>query len=221
MTMNDVTKIAASTAAPATIDVNGKPYMHDAKGNLVPVETVRAADLLMDETVRRIMGFARELSAQMARFKGHTFEDVNALQALLAQEYGASVGGAKGNITLTTFDGCQKVQVAIADLIELGPELQAAKSLIDECLVDWSADTGAELRALVNRVFNVEKEGTINRGELFMLLRVEIADERWQSAMKAIRDSIRVIGSKSYVRFYERDAADQRWLSVSIDLARL
>jgi len=219
--MNDVTKIAASTAAPATIDVNGKPYMHDAKGNLVPVETVRAADLLMDETVRRIMGFARELSAQMARFKGHTFEDVNALQALLAQEYGASVGGAKGNITLTTFDGCQKVQVAIADLIELGPELQAAKSLIDECLVDWSADTGAELRALVNRVFNVEKEGTINRGELFMLLRVEIADERWQSAMKAIRDSIRVIGSKSYVRFYERDAADQRWLSVSIDLARL
>lgn len=220
--MNDVTKIAAPTnAAPATIDVNGKPYMHDAKGNLVPVETVKASDLLMDETVRRIMGFARDLSAQMARFKGHTFEDVNALQALLAQEYSANLGGPKGNITMTTFDGCQKVQVAIADLIEFGPELQAAKSLIDECLVDWSADTGAELRALVNRVFNVEKEGTLDRSGLFMLLRVEIADERWQSAMKAIRDSIRVIGSKSYVRFYERDAADQPWLSVSIDLAKL
>lgn len=220
--MNDVTKIAVPTnAAPATIDVNGKPYMHDAKGNLVPVETVKPSDLLMDETVRRILGFARDLSAQMARFKGHTFEDVNALQALLAQEYGANVGGAKGNITLTTFDGCQKVQVAIADLIEFGPELQAAKSLIDECLLDWAADTGAELRTLVNRVFNVEKEGTIDRAGLFMLLRVEIADERWQNAMKAIRDSIRVIGSKSYVRFYERDAADQPWLPVSIDLAKL
>ena len=220
--MNDVTSIAAPIhATPATIDVNGKSYVHDAKGNLVPVETVRPADLLIDETVRRIMGFARDLSAQMARFKGHSFEDVNALQALLAQDYGASVGGAKGNISLTTFDGCQKVQVQVADLIEFGPELQAAKSLIDECLVDWSADTGAELRALVNRVFNVEKEGSINRSELFMLLRVEIADTRWQNAMKAIRDSIRVIGSKSYVRFYERDAADQAWRAVSIDLARL
>lgn len=216
--MNQVTAIAP--AHPATIDVGGKPYLRDAKGNLVPSETVKATDLLMDETVRKVMGFARELSDQIARFKGHTFEDVGALQALFRQEYDAPLGGQKGNITLTTFDGCQKVQVQVADLIEFGPELQAAKALIDECLVDWSADSGAELRALVNRVFNVEKEGQIDRAALFMLMRVEIADDRWQRAMKAIRESIRVIGSKSYVRFYERDAADEPWRSVSIDLAR-
>jgi hypothetical protein len=217
--MNDMTKFAP--AHPATIDVGGKPYLRDAKGSLVPVETVKPTDLLMDETVRKVMGFAVELSEQIARFKGHTFEDVNALQALFRQEYDAPIGGVKGNITLTTFDGCQKVQVKVADLIEFGPELQAAKALIDECLVDWSADSGAELRALVNRVFNVDKEGQINRGELFMLLRVEIADERWQKAMKAIRDSIRVIGSKAYVNFYARDAADEPWRAISIDLARV
>lgn len=216
--MNQVTAIAP--AHPATIDVGGKPYLRDAKGNLVPVETVKATDLLMDETVRKITGFARELSDQIGRFKGHTFEDVNALQALFRQEYEAPLGGAKGNITLTTFDGCQKVQVQVADLIEFGPELQAAKALIDECLVDWSADSHAALRALVSRVFSVEKEGHINRAELFMLMRFEIDDERWVSAMKAIRDSIRVIGSKSYVRFYERDAADEAWRPISIDLAR-
>lgn len=216
--MNQVTTISA--AHPATIDVGGKPYLRDAKGNLVPIETVRATDLLMDETVRKILGFARPLSDEIARFKGHTFEDVNGLQALFRQEYDASMGGTKGNITLMTFDGLQKVQVQVADLIEFGPELQAAKSLIDECLVDWSADSGAELRALVNRVFSVEKEGQINRAALFMLMRVEIADERWQSAMKAIRDSIRAIGSKSYVRFYERDAADGEWRAIVIDLAR-
>src|SRR3546814_8990830 len=72
--------------------------MADAKANLVPVEAIKPADLLMDETVRKITGFARDLSAQIARFKGHTFEDVNGLQALIAQEYGVTVGGRKGNI---------------------------------------------------------------------------------------------------------------------------
>src|SRR3546814_9855969 len=91
-------------------------------------------------------------------FKGHTFEDVNGLQALIAQEYGVTVGGLKGNITLTSFDGCEKVQVQVADLIEFGPELQAAKALVDECLSEWSADSRVELRALVSRVFNVDKE---------------------------------------------------------------
>src|SRR3546814_15019142 len=76
--------------------------MADAKANLVPVEAIKPADLLMDETVRKITGFARDLSAQIARFKGHTFEDVNGLQALIAQEYGVTVGGRKGNITLTS-----------------------------------------------------------------------------------------------------------------------
>jgi hypothetical protein len=203
----------------AAIDVGGKPYLQDAKGNLVPLESVKAADLLMDETVHKIIGFARDLSAQIARFKGHTFEDVNSLQALIAQEYGATVGGKKGNITLTSFDGCLKVQVQVADLIEFGPELQTSKKLIDECLSEWSADSRTELRALVNRVFQVDKEGQINRAELFMLLRVEIDDERWKRAMDAIRDSIRVIGSRTYVRFYERPDPDAQWRAITIDLA--
>ncbi len=204
---------------PCAIEVNGKPYMRDAKGSLVPLEAVKATDLLMDETVRHIVDFARALSDQIARFRGHTFEDVNAFQALIAQEYGASVGGAKGNITLTSFDGLMKVQVQVADLLEFGPELQAAKSIIDQCLTEWASDSRTELRALVNRVFSVDKEGQINRAELFMLLRVEIEDARWQQAMAAIRDSIRIIGSKTYVRFYDRPEPDAKWRAITIDLA--
>src|SRR3546814_7132056 len=78
-----------------TIEIGGKQYMADAKANLVPVEAIKPADLLMDETVHKITGFARDLSAQIARFKGHTFEDVNGLQALIAQVYGVTVGGRK------------------------------------------------------------------------------------------------------------------------------
>jgi hypothetical protein len=204
---------------PAAIDVAGEQYLRDAKGSLVPIASVKAADLLMDETVREILGAAHHVSTIVSSFKTETFERVAALQALIAQDYGASLGGKKGNITLTSFDGCQKVQVQVADLLEFGPELQAAKALIDECLTEWAVGSAVELRALVNRVFQVDKEGQINRAELFMLLRVEIADERWVRAMDAIRDSIRVIGSRTYVRFYDRLKPDAPWSAVTIDLA--
>lgn len=211
----------SAPAHPAAIDFAGTPYLRDAKGALVPIAAIKAADLLMDETVRGIIKEAHEVSARIAAFKVECFARVAGLQALIAQEYGASLGGKKGNITLTSFDGCQKVQVQVADLLEFGPELQAAKLLIDECLTEWASGSAVELRALVNRVFSVDKEGQINRAELFMLLRVEIADDRWKRAMEAIRESIRVIGSRTYVRFYDRLAADAAWRAISLDMASL
>ncbi len=204
---------------PAAVDVAGMPYLRDAKGSLVPLAAVKAADLLMDETVRAILVKAQEVSGIVAAFKAQTFQSVGELQALIAQNYGATVGGKKGNITLLSFDGCQKVQVQVSDLVEFGPELQAAKTLIDECLTEWAVGSALELRALVNRVFQVDKEGQINRAELFMLLRVEILDDRWVRAMTAIRDSIRVIGSRTYVRFYDRPAPDAAWRAVTTDVA--
>jgi hypothetical protein len=204
---------------PAAIDVNGVPYLRDAKGNLVPLASVKAADLLMDETVREMVAGAGELSARVRGFKADTFERVGDLQALLAQQYDAAVGGKKGNLTLQSFDGCQKVQVQVSDLLEFGPELQAAKALIDECLRQWATGSSAEMQALVTRAFSVDKQGQINRAELFMLLRVESADERWLRAMAAIRDSIRVVGSRTYLRFYDRPAPDAPWRAVPIDIA--
>jgi hypothetical protein len=201
-------------------NVNGKPYMADAKGSLVPLEMVKPADKLEDETVRKIMGYARDLSAQIARFRGHTMTDLGEFDALLEQEYGTKKGGKKGNRTYQTFDGLMKVSVSVADFVDFGPQLQVAKTLIDECLNEWSADSRPEIRAIVTRAFNTDKEGQINRSEIFMLLRLQIDDERWLSAMEAIRDAMRVTGSKEYVRFYERRRITDGWQAVTIDLAK-
>jgi hypothetical protein len=65
---------------PSSIDVAGSLYLRDAKGSLVPLTAVKAADLLMDETVRGILGQARDVSAQIAAFKVDVFERVSALQ---------------------------------------------------------------------------------------------------------------------------------------------
>lgn len=210
---------AAATIPPGAIEIGGKPYMRNAKGALMPAELVKAADKLEDETVRKVLAFALDLSAQIARFKAHTFADLNAFQSLLEQEYGARAGGEKGNVTFQSYDGLMKVQVQIADLIEFGPQLQEAKKLIDECLVEWGAESRPEIRAIVTQAFNVEKAGQINKAELFSLLRMDIADERWKRGMDAIRDAIRVTGTKEYVRFYRRSSPQGKFEPVTIDLA--
>lgn len=200
--------------------INGVPYMADAKGSLVPVSMIRPEDLLEDETVRKIAGHALELSAQVSRFKQHTFDDLGDFEAILAQEYEATKGGKKGNKTFMSHDGLYKVQVAVADRIDFGPQLQVAKGLIDECLNEWAAEARDEIRTIVTRAFNTDKEGQINRTEIFMLLRLDISDSRWQRAMQAIRDAMRVVGSKTYVRCYHRTAPDAPWEAISIDLAK-
>lgn len=211
---------ATANHAQGEFIIMGKAYMPDARGNLVPVEAIKAADKLEDETVRKVVSYARDLSATIVRFKQHTFDDLGAFEALLAQEYGGTKGGAKGNKTFMTFDGLMKVQVQVQDSIDFGPQLQIAKGPVDECLNEWSADSRPEIRAIVTRAFNTDKAGQINRAEIFMLLRLEIEDERWKRAMDAIRDAMRVVGSKTYVRCYERCSVEESWQAVTIDLAR-
>ena len=108
----------------------------------------------------------------------------------------------------------------MADQIDFGAELQVAKSIIDECLNEWSIDSRPEIQSIVMRAFNTDKEGKINRSEIFMLMRHQIEDPRWQRAMDAIRDAMRVTGSKEYIRFYTRETVTDGWQAVTIDLAK-
>lgn len=200
--------------------INGTPHMQDGKGRWQPISTIKPQHLLEHETVCKVIGFADGLSAQVSRFKEHVFEDLGEFEALLTQEYGQIRGGKKGNKTFLSYDGLKKVQVQVQDNIDFGPELQVAKTLIDECLNEWAADAGDELRTIVTRAFNTDKPGQVNRAEIFMLLRLEIEDPRWQEAMRAIRDAMRVVGSKTYVRCYRRDTQDGPWQAITIDLAK-
>lgn len=195
-------------------------YMRDARGSLIPVSMIKAKDVLQDEMVRKIIGYAIELSGQVSRFAAHTFADLNAFQSLLEQEYDAPKGGAKGNVTFLSYDGLYKITVQIADILDLGPELQTAKALFDACLLKWGAESRPELRAIVNTVFSVEKEGQINRSGLFQVLRLEVDDPDWTRAQQALRDAIRPVATKRYTRFYRRASVDARWEPIVIDMAR-
>lgn len=182
-------------------------FMLNAQGHLIPVAQIKDVDMARHDLVMELVGKAMKVRDELSRFKCGAMNDVSAFVELAAEKYGAKIGGNKGNVTLMSYDGRYKIQRSIAEHITFDERLQAAKALIDECLRDWTADSRTELQALINQAFRVDKEGRINTGAILSLRRLDITDERWVQAIKAIGDSIQVVGTKAYVRIYERNAS--------------
>ena len=196
-------------------------YWVDPKGNLVPDANVKAIDKLRDETVRRIWALAEALHQEMKTFKSMSFDDVAAFVQISADQYGAKIGGNKGNVQLLSFDGSLKIQRNIAEHIVFDERLQAAKQLIDECLKEWTTDGRDEIKAIINQAFNVDKKGEISTTKILGLKRIEIDHPTWLKAMQAISDSINIAGSKSYLRFYKRNDETGEYIPMSLDLATI
>lgn len=200
------------------VKIGNEIYWKDADGNLKPEALVKEIDKERDELVRQFVSRAEEISQLLGNFKQSVFDDVGAFVSLSAEKYGVKIGGAKGNITLFTYDGEYKLQLAVQENIRFDERIHAAKALIDECLHDWSEGAKPELKALIDNAFEVDKEGNLSTAKILSLRRVEIDDSRWNQAMTAISDSVQVIGSKGYIRFYKRDE-NGKYQPISLDMA--
>jgi len=196
-------------------------YRKNAEGHLVPESMIAPIDLARDELVREQVVKAKAMSTTLSEFKQHAFGDIAAFVDLSIERYGVTPRGrkGKGNITLYSFDGQYKVQVAVAEHIAFDERLQAAKCLIDACITRWAASSRDEIKLLVQDAFRVDQAGKINVGRVLGLRRLEIRDEKWQQAMKAIGESLQVVGSKEYIRFYERIGSSDQYRPISLDVA--
>ncbi|HDT2145349.1 DUF3164 family protein [Citrobacter portucalensis] len=194
-------------------------YWIDAKGVLTPVSIIRDTDQMRDDLVRGIVEKALALNSALTEFKLSGFSDIGAFVDISASQYGVSLGGKKGNVTLYSYDGRYKVQRAMQDRIAFDERLQAAKALIDECLADWTEGARDEIRAIISRAFQTEKEGEVNTGAVLALRRLDIKDERWIKAMEAISEAVQVVGSRAYIRVYERVGESDQYRTIPLDIA--
>lgn len=195
-------------------------YLKDSKGRLVPLETVDEWQLEQDAMVRNLHRLAIAQQQSLQEFKRYAYAECYAFLDLLAEKYGRSRGGAKGNVTFTSYDGQLQVKICMKSNIQFGPELQIAKGIIDECFHRWSEGADPNLRAVINDAFEVDKEGNLNTGRILSLRRLKIDDSEWLRAMTAIADAILITGSKSYINFLGRNA-EGKLISIPLDLAAL
>ena len=195
-------------------------YMEDAQGRLVPLGQVKEIDKSRHELVMELVARILDQRKAMRDLKGRIMGDVEAFVQMSAEQYGAHLGGKKGNITLMSYDGKYKLVRQIGEHTTFDERLQAAKDLIDECIKDWTEGSRGEIQVLINDAFQVDKEGKISTGRILGLRRLKIDDPRWQKAMEAISDSLQVLGTKAYVRLYERQD-DGSYKALPLDMAQV
>lgn len=194
-------------------------YLRNAAGHLVPEDQVREQDKLRDTVATSAAEAAIRLNKALAEFKRATLGDIADLVKIAGERYGISLGGAKGNVSIATFDGQYKVVRATAERIAFTEEIEAAKGLIDACITRWSEGANPHIRALVDRAFRTDTKGQIRTSAVLELLRLEIKDDEWQRAMQALRDSIQAVGTAVYVRVYKRVPGTDQYEAIPLDLA--
>lgn len=202
-----------------TIPAVPEGYWRNAAGHLVPEAQVSAHDKLRDGVARSLVESALAAHAQLAALKKQALASIAELVSISAAQYEVQMGGEKGNVQITTYDGDYKILRAYAERIIFTEQIEAAKELINSCIHRWSEGANANIRVLIDRAFRTDSKGQLKTAAVLELLRLEIDDAEWNNAMQAIRDSIQASGTAVYVRFYKRIGASGQWQAIPLDLA--
>ncbi len=203
------------TIESGVVKMNGQEFMSDGQGRMVPIALVDPIDQARDQLVRDVINRSLETASLLRSFNSSVMDDIKAFVELSMEKYGVKRGGAKGNLTLSSYDGKYRIVVAVGDILAFDERLQAAKVIIDGLLEEWSVGAKPELLAIIHDAFQVDKTGKINTKSVLALRKIGIPDPRWQKAMDAISDSIQVAETKEYLRFYRRQNDD--WEKISLD----
>lgn len=194
-------------------------FVQNAAGHLVPEHQVREHDKLRDQVAGELAAMAIAINKQLVEFKRKALADIDDLIAISAEKHKVKLGGKKGGVSITTYNGMFKIEKAVADRIAFTEEIIAAKALIDKCIMKWSEGANQHLRVLVDRAFSTNKQGQIKTTEVLGLLRLEIDDPDWKDAMEALKDSIQINGTAVYVRVYQRVGATDRYMPINLNLS--
>lgn len=196
-----------------------KGYLVDHQGRLVPEKLIKPIDGLRNDAVMQIVDEALHLNENLRVFKRSALDIIEAFTMLSAEQYNTKLGGKKGNLTLTSFDGRYRVQKTNSEFLTCDERLEIARELINECIELWSEGSRDEIRVLVQSAFKTNNDGIISISKVLGLRQLNIKDKKWLKAMEAITDSIQVTGSKTYIRVYERIGDSDQWERLPLDVS--
>ena len=204
--------------------------MVDAKGRHCPIDIINDIDLARDRLVGERSARALELSKLIEDFKAETFADIDAFVEVSNREHKGKIGVVsenskrqawKGNISLINYNATKKVCLKIADRIAFNEKLNNAMEKLQGLIKAHSSDIDEIIQVLVNEAFRVDQTGYIDTKKVLELRRYKIDNPVWRSAMDDIAESIQIVGSRSYLQFWQRETQEAEWQSIAIDIARL
>ncbi|MAD90288.1 DUF3164 family protein [Pseudoalteromonas phenolica] len=196
-------------------------FYTNSRGFKVPADKVSDNDKAQDALVLDLVQQAKQHSAAHDEFKRSVFTRVNDFIADMAHSYNVEIGGKKGNITLTSFDGRSRIKVGVADDVNFGPEIIVAKELINNVvneMLDHVGDDAQLIKDIVQDAFETNKEGQYSKAKIMNLrskYRYSHDSDEWAEAMKAIDDAFIFSSTKTYVLFHERNELG-KWIQIPL-----
>ncbi|MGR6833615.1 DUF3164 family protein [Aliivibrio wodanis] len=164
-----------------------------------------------------------QIQTMLAEFKQAVYEDCIAYQELIAEKYDTKIGGSKGGVSFTSYDGEHQIRISVQERICMGVELKVAEALLKECANEWAEDARPEVKNLIHGLFETDKEGGISASKILSFRRTYKSlskDLRWTKAMDAIGDAIKVVGSKTYLNFKKRNS-EGKYFNIPLDISKL
>lgn len=188
-------------------------------GETVPPKFVKTLDKRRDRMVEQIVRESRKVNGALTRLRRYMESQIGDYLAWLEKEENVSLNKG-GNYLFTSFSGDLQVEVKVAQFLDFDERLQVAKTLVDQCIDEWSEGANDKIKVIVQEAFSTNK-GRLDTKRVLGLRRYQIKDARWQHAMTLIGESVVVSRSKSYIRVRERVGADEAWQAIALDLAQI
>jgi hypothetical protein len=184
--------------------MKSEEYMENALGHLVPIANVKEIDQLRHTLVLSIVHDAEEVADAAAKFKATAYSEILAFRDISAERFGAALGGTKGNISLTSYDGRYRVLLARQDHNVFNEALDIARALIREVIEELTEGINPELRLIIDSAFATNKAGQVSMSRVLGLRQLQISHPKWKQAMEAISESMQIAATKTYIRIYKR-----------------
>jgi len=196
-------------------DTNTK-YRQNALGHLVPEDKIDKTDKKRDDLVCELIPEAETAAAAMRDFKASAMKRIQDFADFVALKCKAPIGGVKGNITLTSYDGSLRVIRAVDEFISFNEKMTAARAIILDYIANLTKGADTDLAEIVSRAFETNKDGHLATARILALRAYNVKHPEWRRAMDLISQSIVVQSTGHYIRFYKKDG-NGKWQQIPME----
>jgi len=177
-------------------------FMTNSDGDPVPFKNVQTYDRLRDRTVRACHARWAKARAKVERCMADCVKDINKLQGERAKLPNGDLG-AKGNFSVSSFDGLIHVQIKQNYNILLDDRSRQAREIMlayaKRIVGKIEGMDGAFLSQIITDTFQPTSTGALSTGKVFKLLRFTIKDKEWERARDLMSASIQPERGKAYI----------------------
>jgi hypothetical protein len=192
-------------------------YIENARGGLDPIASVKDIDILRDELVQSLITRGLKAAAIVAEYKAAALSEIENFVDLSAAEYGVKRGGKKGNVSLKSYSGKHKVVLSRDETCEFDERLAIGQQLIRECIDDLLEGSNTDLKTLIDKAFETNKQGQVSVLRIMGLRQVQISHPKWKKAMDILADSVHASARKTYIRLYQRSGEEDSYTQIPLD----